>query len=130
MDLLAFLLQRPIHDEIFRKRFTKAQDDAQQIIEIVSDSARKLTDGFHLLRLAQLLFQNLLVGNVLEDRNDAVLSGNFDDLRRIHPGPPCTRFRKERNFEITDRATLLEDPDKFGASFGVFPKFHFQGCAA
>ena len=33
-----------------------ADDDAQQVVEVMSDSSREPPDGFHLVRLAKLLF--------------------------------------------------------------------------
>ena len=37
-------------------------DDSEDIIEVMGHSARELTDRFHLLRLAQLLFGLALLG--------------------------------------------------------------------
>ena len=45
-------LQLPLH------AFNIADDDGQQIVEIVRDSAGEMTDGIEFLRLAQRLFGN------------------------------------------------------------------------
>ena len=39
-------------------------NDGQNIIEIVGDPAGKLTNGFHFLRLAQLVLQPFLSGDI------------------------------------------------------------------
>ncbi len=41
-----------------------AENDGQQIVEVVRDAAGELPDGLHLLRLAQLLLGPALVGDV------------------------------------------------------------------
>jgi hypothetical protein len=41
-------------------------DDRQNVVEVMGDPAGELADGFHLLRLAQLLFQPLLSRDVPE----------------------------------------------------------------
>ncbi len=43
-------------------QFGVAQDDAQYIVEIVGDAASQGADGFHLLGLAQLIFQPAVFG--------------------------------------------------------------------
>ena len=42
-------------------------DDGEQVIEIMRDAAGKVADGLHLLRLPQLVFELLLLGDVLCD---------------------------------------------------------------
>ena len=47
--------------------FQVAQDDCQQVVEIVRDAAGELTDRLHLLRLAQRLFDLRPAGHFLAD---------------------------------------------------------------
>ena len=41
-----------------------AENDAEDIVEIMGDAAGKRADGFHLLRLAQLFFKFFSVGDI------------------------------------------------------------------
>ena len=50
-----------------RQQLGHADDDGQQIVEIVRDAAGHLPDRFHLLRLAQLPFQHQALGHVAAD---------------------------------------------------------------
>ena len=43
-----------------------AVDDSEDVIEIMGDAAGELTDGFHLLGLAELVFEAFLAGDVAE----------------------------------------------------------------
>lgn len=65
------------------------QDRRKNIIEVVRDSARKRTDGFHLLGAPQLLFQQhallictLQFGNVVEDAETAKKLPRLVEARR------------------------------------------------
>ncbi len=55
------------------KRFEIADDDLEQVVEVVRDAARELPDGFHLLRLPQglLVFPQLCgaLGHLLFERD-------------------------------------------------------------
>ncbi len=48
--------------------FTQAEDNREQIVEVVGDAAGQLPYGVHLLRLQQLSLEPLAVGHVAEDR--------------------------------------------------------------
>src|SRR5207248_1668840 len=51
-----------------------AHDHHEQIVEVMGDAAGELTDGLHLLRLQEFLFEQLALGDALaspEDRLDA-----------------------------------------------------------
>ncbi len=58
------LLIIPHHVE---QEFHVADDDTEQIVEVVRDAAGKLADRLHLLRLAQLRFRQLLPGDVFDE---------------------------------------------------------------
>src|SRR5579859_626139 len=67
-----------------------ALQHAQQVIEIVRNSAGELPHGFHLLRLAQLDFQVLLLGNVRKQAvGVALFPGLFGDDGAVAPPPPA-----------------------------------------
>ena len=53
-------------------------DDGEDIVEVVCDAAGQLADGFHLLRLAELGFRGLLLGQVAADEEVP--------LDRLRPG--------------------------------------------
>ena len=50
------------------QEFNISDDDAEQVVEVVRDSAGELTDRLHLLRLAQLRLHPLLASDVLDQR--------------------------------------------------------------
>ena len=47
-----------------------ADDDGEQIVEIVGDAAGELAHGLHLLRLAELLLHLPALGDVFLDRDE------------------------------------------------------------
>jgi hypothetical protein len=57
----------PILRKIFTQQFRIAVNNSQQIVEIMRHSTRQPADGFHFLRLKELLFQMLVLGNILRD---------------------------------------------------------------
>ena len=82
-----------------------AQDDGQQVVEVVGDAARQLADGVHLLRLPELLLERAPLGDVEGDAGGAYgLAAIVEREMRDQVDPP-------------DRAVR---PDG--------PIFHFRGC--
>ena len=57
--------------EFVKHQLTVALDDGEQIVEVVRDAAGQAAYGFHLLGLAQLLFQSPTFGNILGDHLEA-----------------------------------------------------------
>ena len=55
IDLADVALQRVFRLQSPQGQFAVAGDHGQQIVEVVRDAARELPDGFHLLRLPELL---------------------------------------------------------------------------
>ena len=49
------------------QQFQRSENDGQQVVEIVRDTAGEAADGFHLLRLEQLLLEILQIGSVMAD---------------------------------------------------------------
>ena len=65
------VVTHPIIDrETIDQHLGVAVDDGQEIVEIVRDSARKLTDCLHLLGLPQLFFEPDAIGDVLCRSNE------------------------------------------------------------
>src|SRR5215208_3626426 len=52
--------------------FRAADDDREQVVEIVSDTARELAHRVHLLRMPKLLLELSTCGDVGEHHDDAV----------------------------------------------------------
>src|SRR5450755_1441817 len=59
-----------------------ADDDTQDVVEIMSDPASQSPHGFHFLGLAELGFEALALGDVASNRQHALLSLDVDDFRR------------------------------------------------
>ena len=59
------------------QRLGVAVDDGQEIVEIMRDSTRKLTDCLHLLGLAQLFFEPDAIGDVLCRSNELDGRGRY-----------------------------------------------------
>ena len=51
--------------ELSRGELAEAEDDGEQVVEVVRHAPGEQADGLHLLRLAQLLFEPLPRGRVL-----------------------------------------------------------------
>ena len=54
--------------EVHEQELAEAQDRRQDVVEVVRDAARELADDLQLLRLAQLLLERPLLGDVAADR--------------------------------------------------------------
>ena len=68
-------------DVIFQE-FEIAQNDRQEVVEVVGDAPRKLADGFHLLSLAELGFGRLVFREVAQGADEpapALLRRQFVD---------------------------------------------------
>ncbi len=74
-----------------------AHDAGQQVVEIMGDTAGELTDRFHLLRLAQLLLQFLLLGDIPAHGIDEVILGCGRPVEHpvtaVAPSQPCPQAR-------------------------------------
>ena len=54
-DDLELAAQRRGHVPVIHQKLGIAEDDGQEIVEVVRDAAAQLADGFHLLELTELL---------------------------------------------------------------------------
>ncbi|MNC91461.1 hypothetical protein D3C83_77300 [compost metagenome] len=64
MDLAEVLAQRILVTQARDQHLGVAEDHGQHVVEVVGDPARELTDGFHLLRLPQLILEAPAVGEI------------------------------------------------------------------
>ena len=89
---VALEIVQPALADAHREQIQTADDAGEQVVEIMSQAAGELADRFHLLRLAQLLFQQRLglrgvpfPGDVAPGAGEAILFG----VHRQRPGQPA-----------------------------------------
>ena len=89
------------------------QDGGQHVVEVVGDAAGQLADGLHALRLGELGFRVLLVGDVGHDRADAGHRAGGIDHRELdaHQRPPAAGRLHD---ELTLRRGLGRDDRAIG----------------
>nr|WP_254073227.1 hypothetical protein [Acidisphaera sp. S103] len=73
--------------------FEITDDHGQQVVEVVCDTAGELADGFHLLRLMQLVFDAPLVGNVGVQRDETAFGERIAPKLHGLAIRPCSRDR-------------------------------------
>src|SRR5690606_36000414 len=78
-DFLDFLLDRAVAVQVIEQQIAVAQDDGEQIVEVVRHTASERPDGFQLLGLPQLLLQALPLAQVQDEG---------DDVRRVERRRP------------------------------------------
>jgi hypothetical protein len=57
-----------------------ALDDGENVVEIVGDAGGQLADGFHFLDLAQLIFQGVLLGDILGEEEQEFFAIQFEEF--------------------------------------------------
>ena len=72
MDLVDFLERRIARLMAHQKEFAIADDDGEQIVEIVRHAAGELAHRLHLLRLREFRLQRFLLGDVDQIKNGAL----------------------------------------------------------
>jgi hypothetical protein len=105
-----------------------ALDDREHVVEVVGHAAGQQPDRLHLLGLAQLLLEALLLGDVPDDRDEVGLAGDFRHLAEIEalvdfPGlvpedDPLAMHDLARLQPVDDLHAVLRpvpDPDLEGA---------------
>ena len=85
LDLLEVLLNVMGRPEVQRDQLRVAANDHEQVVEVVRDPTGQLPDGFHLLRLAELLLCFPDGRNVLDETDDAADTA----VRRANRKRPC-----------------------------------------
>ena len=68
-DLLNVVAHRLAWLQVREQQIAVAQDDGQQVVEVVGHAAGKPPDRLHLLRLTQLVLQSLAVREIEGDRD-------------------------------------------------------------
>jgi len=66
-DRVDFLLGLDMAGNILAQQIEVADDDREQIVEIVSDAAGQIADRLHLLRLPKLIVDLLALGHILDN---------------------------------------------------------------
>ena len=64
--------QAGIGTEALEQELGVAGDDHQEVVEVVRDAAGEAADGFHFLRLAELLLQRARFGDVFHENFEGV----------------------------------------------------------
>ncbi len=72
MDLVDFLERWIGRLMAHEQEFAVADDDGQEIVEVVRHAARELPHGLHLLRLREFGFERLLLGDVDQIKDRAI----------------------------------------------------------
>ena len=67
LDLLNVCRDLRVVLHVLQHQFAVADDDREKVVEVVRDAAGQPSDGFHLLRLPELLFELLPLGDVPRD---------------------------------------------------------------
>src|SRR5437879_8110863 len=67
LDFFHFITERIGFLQLVKHQLTVSLDHGEKIIEIMSDTTSQPANGFHLLRLAQLLFKSTPFGDVLRN---------------------------------------------------------------
>ena len=89
---LDHLAVRAISRQAARQKADVSQDGGEEVVEIVRDPAGQLTDCFHLLRLAELVFQPLAFRDVAGDADQAErpsVRAEERRLERLHQDGPA-----------------------------------------
>ena len=71
MDEVDLVERRIARGVAHQQEFGIADDDGENVVEVVRHAARKLAHRLHLLRLREFRFQRLLIGNIDQIENDA-----------------------------------------------------------
>jgi hypothetical protein len=100
---------------LFLEGIDIGQDHREDIVEVVGDAAGELSDGFHFLRLSQLLGDGQ-AGPLGAIAFGDVLDGRQDGRSAIHFDPACTQL------DVDDRAvpgTMAQSLNRLGSDAGV-----------
>ena len=85
---------RIVRAEIGQQQLAEAQDDRQQVVEVVRHAAGQASDGFHLLQLLVLRLQRAAFGDVLVDAHAAhrfAVLAEQDAAGAAQPPDACRR---------------------------------------
>ena len=93
VDGLAYLGELGLPGDGARQHLVHADDDGEDVVEVVGDAAGQLADRLHLLGLAQLLLELDALGHVAADEEVLLLGLRpyADPGERHDAGRPCER---------------------------------------
>ena len=102
LNLAKVLSDELVRPDLPREKLGIPQNRGQHVVEVVRHTASELPDSLHLLRLAQLFVQPVLLGDVLDDDLE-------DGRARVLP------MRQTPIEADPDLVSRLSPPDGFGA---------------
>src|SRR5271166_4800554 len=114
-------MQSIFGSELIEENFSVAADDHEQIVEVVSDASGETADGFHFLRLTELIFEDATLGDVFgngfEDVGGLVLGG--DGATADAHGNHTSVLAFPADFETIHAAGAAEFVDQAGVFTGI-----------
>ena len=121
--------RRTVHQHV-----AVADDDRQQVVEIVRDAAGETADRFELLRLPELILARLQralgalpIGDVAEQADQAGRIGEHDARERRDALPHFARFRPQPDFDVVEDRVFAQIGDDDVAILRVGPYVQFLG---
>jgi len=91
--------------ELALQRLEIAEDDGEEIVEVVRNAAREAAKRFHLLRLAELILELLLLGLVGLKNAACVIEGP----RNASDFIPALGFEREVEVAPLERANSIDE---------------------
>src|SRR5579864_8274570 len=136
----ALLEQRARRIQLRQNDLCIATDDHQQVVEVVSHTTGQASNGFHLLRLAELILERTAVGHILGDgfQNVRRLIGAADGASTDAHGNRAAIFAFPLHFESIEPSRTAEFVDQAVVLlrlrehivFRVEQQHLFGGCVA
>ena len=112
------------------KQHRMALNNGQDVIKIMGDSGRQLADSFHLLGLAELVFQGYLLGAVLRNGQEEWFAIQLEQFYRHQNIPLLAGLVPEPPREIADGHLLVKALED-GAGFrGIGPQVQLLSGAS
>ncbi len=105
--------------QLGRQQLRVAENCGQQVVEVVGDAARELSDRIHLLSYAELLRHRIAFGDVAEEADDERLSADLDDRRRDFGGNRRAVRALDADLQELEDAAVLQRLSERGEN--VFP---------
>jgi hypothetical protein len=65
--------------ELGRHELAEPHDHGEQIVEVVRHAARQAPDGLHFLRLSELLFERVSLGEIRKSEDAATNQAGFEN---------------------------------------------------
>ena len=113
--------------DLFGEKLHVANDDAQQIVEVVRHAAGQLADRLHPLGLDKPLLGPLAFGDVVANQEQAGLASGLDVFSRNQEIELLAALGPEFRLETPDRAVLRDLLDETDSLAWVDPDFEVEG---